>query len=211
MSVEVDSELTEISRRVRAWREQEGLTLQELASRSGVATSTIQKVEKEQMIPSVAVIVKIARGLGRRTSELVEEGEDRLDLVCLRAGDRTRIGVADRLVVERLTGDVFEPSFEMWRVTLHPGVSSGGPIAYAGEELVLCESGVLTVQVAERDHELEPGDTLHFKATVPHAWRNRGDAPVVFSVTGTLSHKLRAALHERAVSAATNPSPVREP
>jgi uncharacterized cupin superfamily protein len=59
--------------------------------------------------------------------------------------------------------------------------------------------------VAECDYELQPGDALHFKASLPHAWRNEGGVQVVFTVMGTLSHKLRAALRERAVSAATRP------
>ena len=74
MSPALDQELARISQRIREARDAAGLTLQELAARSGVATSTIQKVETEQMIPSVAVIIKIARGLGMHVSQLVQEG-----------------------------------------------------------------------------------------------------------------------------------------
>lgn len=198
----VDTELTRISRRIRAWREQAGLTLQELARRSGVATSTIQKVETEQMIPSVAVVLKIARGLGRRTAELVEGSDEELAVAHLRARDRHPFGMPEGLIVERLTGDVFEPSFESWRVTLYPGFSSGrDPIAYAGEELVVCERGALSVRVGETEYALRAGDVLHFKASIPHSWRNRGESPVRFTLTGTLPRKLRAALRESAAKA----------
>ena len=61
----VDAELARISQRIRRWREEAGLTLQDLARRSELATSTIQKVETAQMVPSIAVMLKIARGLGR--------------------------------------------------------------------------------------------------------------------------------------------------
>jgi transcriptional regulator with XRE-family HTH domain len=101
VSAAVDDELARISRRIRAAREEEGLTLQELARRSGVATSTIQKVETAQMTPSVAVVMKIARGLGRRASELVDDGGDAVPVVHLRAGERHPIGRPGRLVVER--------------------------------------------------------------------------------------------------------------
>ena len=80
MSPAVDEELARISQRIREARDSAGLTLQELAAKSGVATSTIQKVETEQMIPSVAVILKIARGLGMHVSQLVQEGEETLEV-----------------------------------------------------------------------------------------------------------------------------------
>ena len=70
MAPEVDDELARISQRIREARDAAGLILQELAGKSGVATSTIQKVETEQMIQRVAVIIKIARGLGMHVSLL---------------------------------------------------------------------------------------------------------------------------------------------
>ncbi len=202
----VDPELARISQRIRAARDAAGLTLQELASRSGVATSTIQKVEKEQMTPSVAVILKIARGLGVRLSELVVDSTDELEILHLRASDRHPIGAPGKLVVERLSGDLFEPTLETWRVTLHPGISSGrGTIQYEGEEVVVCERGSVIFRVGDRDYALRAGDTLHFKASIPHSWRNDGETPAGFIVTGTLPKKFRAMMHGRVANAAPEP------
>jgi transcriptional regulator with XRE-family HTH domain len=202
MADAVDTELAQISRRIRTWREEAGFTLQELARRSRVATSTIQKVETEQMIPSLAVVLKIARGLGRSSAELVRDAEDELSVVHLRARDRQPIGVPGVLEVERLTGDLFEPAFETWRITMHPGTSSGkDAISYNGESLIVSEKGALTVRLGEQETVLRAGDTLHFKASIPHFWRNDGDSPARFCITGTLSQKLRAILHKRAAHA----------
>lgn len=205
----VDQELARISQRIRASREAAGLTLQELAQKSGVATSTIQKVEKEQMTPSVAVILKIARGLGVRLSELVADAGGELEILHLRASERHPIGSPGKLVVERLSGDLFEPALETWRVTLHPGFSSGrGTIQYEGEEVVVCERGVVTFRVGDREFVLRAGDTLNFKARIPHSWRNDGDAPTRFIVTGTLPKKFRAMMHGRVADAAPGPQRV---
>jgi transcriptional regulator with XRE-family HTH domain len=54
-----------LARRVRASREEEGWTLHDLAARSGVAVSTIQKIETGQMVPTLSVLSKIANGLRR--------------------------------------------------------------------------------------------------------------------------------------------------
>jgi quercetin dioxygenase-like cupin family protein len=158
------------------------------------------------MTPSVAVILKIARGLGVRLSELVVEAGDELEILHLRASERHPIGAPGKLVVERLSGDLFEPALETWRVTLHPGYSSGrGTIQYEGEEVVVCERGVVTFRVGEREFALRAGDTLHFKASIPHAWRNDGDAVARFIVTGTLPKKFRAVMHGRVANASASP------
>lgn len=198
MSPAVDQELARISQRIREARDAAGLTLQELAANSGVATSTIQKVETEQMIPSVAVVLKIARGLGTHVSQLVQEGDESLEVSHVSARERHEIGKKGKLLVERLSGDLLEPALEMWRVTLHPGVSSGRQaIEYDGEEIAICEAGEVTFCLGEQEYLLATGDSLHFKASIPHFWRNDGSSPARFTVTGTLPRKFRAALRQQ--------------
>jgi len=194
----LDLALARIGQRVRRWREERRLTLHELAQRSGLATSTVHKVESAQMIPSVAVLLKLARGLGRRPAELIHDEGAAVELVHGRVGERTRIGVAGTMQVERLSGDLFDPALEAWRVTLHPGTSSGADaIHYDGEELVFVEAGEVTFRVGGRDHVLVAGDTLHFKARAPHRWWNASDAPARFLVTGTLPRQFRAVMQGR--------------
>ena len=202
MARDFDPELSLISERIRSWREQAGLTLQELARKSEVATSTIQKVETEQMIPSVAVILKIARGLGRRPADLVRDGADDVDVIHLTRRERHPVGIANRMLCERLSGDLYEPAFDMWRIILHPGVSSGAAIHWDGEELVCCERGSVVFRVGDDDHVLKTGDTLHFKASIPHSWRNEGDSPTQFTVTGSFPRKFRELMSGRVASIA---------
>jgi transcriptional regulator with XRE-family HTH domain len=189
----IDAELFRISLRIRERRDAKGLTLQELAVRSGVATSTIQKVETAQMIPSVAVILKIARGLGLSAADLVSDGGDGSTAIHLRAQDRHSIGLADKMQVERLAADLVDSAVDMWRVTLQ----------YEGEELIVCEQGCVTFRVGEREHRLNVGDSLHFRASIPHGWRNDGDCAARFTITGTQPGRFRVLLHE-SVAGATN-------
>lgn len=65
--------LEDMANQIRACRAADGLTLQQLATRSGVAASTIHKVEARQMVPTVAVLLKIAKGLGCRPEELIRD------------------------------------------------------------------------------------------------------------------------------------------
>lgn len=205
MDQSVDDELRHISQSIRSGREAAGLTLQELAKKSGVATSTIQKVETEQMIPSIAVVLKIASGLGKGPADLIGIRNDAPEIVHLRQAERHRNGLEKKMLVERLSGDLFESSIEMWRVTMYPGVSSGKEsILYNGEELIVCEEGTLYVEVGTECFSLDAGDTLHFRASIPHRWRNKGKTPVRFSITGTRPKQFRAAMHKRVANAASS-------
>lgn len=67
------SALHDMAHQIRVCRTDDRLTLQKLASRSGVAASTIHKVESEQMVPTISVFLKIAKGLGRRPDELIRD------------------------------------------------------------------------------------------------------------------------------------------
>ncbi len=204
MDPSIDGEIARISARIRRWREDAGLTLQELAKRSGLATSTVQKVETGQMIPSVAVLLKLSHGLGRRPTELIREGDSDLDVAHVRAEDRDRTGHEKSMLIERLSGDLSDPALEMWRIQLQPDASSGrAPIHYEGEEIVVCEKGRVTFTIGGDDYELEAGDSLHFKAHLPHSWQNRGRREAGFTVTGTLPAKFRAMIRSRVAGASS--------
>jgi transcriptional regulator with XRE-family HTH domain len=197
----VDAAVARIAQRVRQWREDANFTLQELASRSGVAASTIQKVETQQMVPTIGVLLKIARGLDRTPADLVRETTDEIRVVYLPAEARHPIGTADKILAERLVGDLFEPALEVWRVTQQPGSGSGPePIQFDGESLVVCESGEVSFRVGDEEYRVRPGDSLHFKTAFPHGWRNQGDEPARFLLIGSLPHKFRAAIYERVSS-----------
>jgi transcriptional regulator with XRE-family HTH domain len=193
----IDEELTRIAQRVRHWREAGQLTLQELARRSGVAASTIQKVETQQMVPTIGVLLKIARGLDRAPNELLREAGEEFQVAYLPPEARYRVGIPERMVVERLVGDLFEPALETWRVTHQPGGGSGeGLIHFDGETIIIGEAGVITVRVGDEVYEVRAGDSLHFKSTLHHGWQNHGTEPARFLITATLPRKLRSVIYE---------------
>lgn len=194
----MDEDLKLIARRIRGWREELGLSLHELARRADVSPSTIQKVETEQMVPSISIVMKIARGLDRRPTELISDEPEHLDVVLIRAKEHATSGSIAKMKAERLSGDLFDPSIEMWRVFVSPGFSSGSdPHAYEGEELILCEEGCVTFAFEEYEYQMQAGDSLHFKADLPHRWWNDGDTVARIIIAGTFPKALRRKLHEQ--------------
>src|SRR2546430_11271957 len=62
--------------RVRALREAEGLSLRDLADRSGVSAPMLSQVERGETSPTLAVAARIAAGLELRLSQLLRLDED---------------------------------------------------------------------------------------------------------------------------------------
>jgi transcriptional regulator with XRE-family HTH domain len=63
-------------RTVRNKRVERGLSMSDLARRSGVSVSGISRIEHNDVrSPSVDTVRKLARGLGVSVSELLEEAE----------------------------------------------------------------------------------------------------------------------------------------
>jgi transcriptional regulator with XRE-family HTH domain len=202
MDLTVEEQIARMSRRIRRWRADDDLTLQELAQRGGLATSTVQKVETGQMMPSLAVLLKLAHGLGRPLSELLADDGAEIDVFYSKACEREALGTSGSLVVERMSGNLMKSSLETWQVKLAPGSSSGSdPIHYEGEELVVCEEGRVTFRIGEDEYTLYPGDSLHFRASIPHSWYNDGPELTRFTVTGTMPLLFRILMQSR-VSAA---------
>lgn len=187
-----------MAQRIRRAREEAGLTLQELARRSDLAASTIQKVETLQMVPTVTVLVKIARGLQRRPGDFIHDDLGELEVVHRREKERQRVGVRRRMSVERLSADIVDSGLEVWRVSHHPGSGSGeGELCFDGEVVIVVEEGRVLFRVGDHEYGLQAGDTLHFRAIRPHRWKNPGPGPVRFLYIGTLPASVRAAIHER--------------
>ena len=76
-------------------------------------------------------------------------------------------------------------------------------IEYDGEELIVVEQGTVTFTVVPDDHALCAGDSFHFKASIPHSWRNDGGAVATFTITGTLPRTFAAPLLQQRVAWAT--------
>jgi transcriptional regulator with XRE-family HTH domain len=61
--------------RIRALREAEGLSLRDLADRSGVSAPMLSQVERGETSPTLAVAMRIAAGLELRLSQLLRLDE----------------------------------------------------------------------------------------------------------------------------------------
>lgn len=199
----MDQDLKRIAARIRGWRDEAGLTLQQLGGRSGVSASTIHKIENLQTVPTIAVLLKVANGLNRRPSELLSDIEMESRTGLLRRAERAHFDFGTRAGAEHLVRMIPRNRLDLWRVILQPGAGAGADgVAwqFQGEVILLCEVGIVGCEVADAAYRLEPGDTLHFDTSVPHCWVAEGGEPATLTIFALLPDRLQGDLMTRMAS-----------
>src|SRR6266550_3749014 len=174
-----------IGARVKALREASGLSLRDLAGRSGVSAPMLSQVERGETSPTLSVAARIAAGLDLRLSQLLRLDEDGAVTV-VRASERRRGGPPRRgHRYEVLTSSHPGQRAELSRHTLAPGGATGAaddpPMHEPGSrEIALVQSGTVVLVCDGARYELGDGDCVTFDADLPHHFENQGGEPAVF-------------------------------
>ena len=192
----IQSRIDDISDRVRNVREARSLTLVQLSQMSGVAPSTIQKIENRQMTPSITILLKIAAGLGVEPPELIAPSRAPvLDLMLQRAGKHPRIQASKKLAFEKLSSDLADAMVQCWRVHIAPGhIADINPPWKLDEHIFLCEQGQIELVMDGQSIVMQAGDTLHFRAKTIYRVTNTGPHPAIYLFAGRYPQGLRGDL-----------------
>lgn len=189
----IDEIVSNIGGKVKALRVQKGLSLKQLADVAGISNTAIHKIERNEMTPTITVLMKIADALGKKVGHFIDEDGDADDLEFVKnleySQDKTRMRVFSRdrsvqvefLAFKLREGKLFAAIFHM-----APGTKSGDkPIVHQGEEFAYCFEGTLKCVVEDRKFTLKAGDSLRIFSTLPHAWEviGKDHAKVLWVVT----------------------------
>ena len=164
-----------IAGNAKRFREQRKLTLDAAAALTGVSRSMLAQIEKGDVNPTVSVLWKIANGYKVPFTSLVE-----------RHGEA--VSVLRQEEVAPLTEDggryrnypVFAfdegKQFELYRIGVEPGGNLDAQPHLGGtEEYITIFRGQLEIKVDRQAYQLNCGDSIRFRADVPHAYRNPGE------------------------------------
>jgi transcriptional regulator with XRE-family HTH domain len=178
---------------LRARREEQAISLSELARRSGIAKGTLSQLESGTGNPTIETVFSLSNALGLPVSALLSERTGP-DVLVVRSAD-----------VDVLSGDAIDlrmlgkldPAgglLELYDQRVRPGSvqrSAGHP----GIEHHVVLSGRLRITVRGRDLEAGPGDYVSFRADGPHGYEAL-DGPVdsVLLLQYPVQHK--ADLHD---------------
>jgi transcriptional regulator with XRE-family HTH domain len=175
----VEQAVSELGGRVASARAERGWSLQQLADRSGLSPAAIHKVEKSGMTPTITSLMKIAAALGKSVSYFIDESEPLRPVTHIRAAERSLLYTSKKgLTLENISGR-YGPFFVAGaEAHVEPHADSGpDPMVHPGEELVVVLEGSMRFEVGGGPYELDTGDALHFRTTLPHSWSNPSTVP----------------------------------
>ena len=160
---------------IKKFRSEKNLSLRQLAEASGVSVSQISKIETGKGDTTVGNLIKIAKVLDVPASKIINETDEAYNLRPLRKGEGFSIGrqVAQdprfREIFLNIRRDaVMQPEL----MFIPPAASSGKPLTHDGEEFFYVLKGRVRFIVADKEFEMDEGDSIYFNCTVPHMWFN---------------------------------------
>lgn len=162
--------------RVKHLRTARGWSLEALANASGVSRSMLSQIEREQANPTLAVTFRIARAFGMTLGDLVESPGATTSINVIRAHDRAHIYRSDQdCQIRTLSPLNLEKDVEFYEVQLQAGGALRSAAHFEGtREFLTVQKGRVRVESAGDSEVLERGDSVSYRADVPHAIVNIG-------------------------------------
>lgn len=170
-----------ISRKLRAARNAAQLSLDDLATRSGVSKGSLVNLERGQGNPSISVLCHVAAALGVSLADLLDHAAERAPTEFDPRGGKMvwrgpRGGTA-RLAV----GTPGPVMIELWEWELFPGEEHRASAHSQGtHEVILPTRGVLGLSVGRWRGTIRAGQGVLIATDVKHSYRCEGGKPVRF-------------------------------
>jgi transcriptional regulator with XRE-family HTH domain len=173
--------MARVGERIRAERQHRKLSLEQVATRSGVSRAMLSAVERGRKVPSILIMDRIATALDSSIARLL--GEEERQRVILRRAAEQSVAVDPAGWERRILSPVLPGvEFEFMRTTIDPGVDAGSfdPHAPGSREYVAIERGRLRLTINGAPILLEAGDSICYDGDCHHGFANPGPEPCVY-------------------------------
>jgi transcriptional regulator with XRE-family HTH domain len=165
-----------VGEKIKQIREMKKVSIEELAERSGMEISLINKIEQERNIPSLAPLIKIARALGVRLGTFLDDS-DSYGPVVVRSDEHHK-GVRftsqssetrEHLNFFSLAFDKAGRNMEPFIVDIEPGLKSDYMLSsHEGEEFIYVLEGEVEINYGKEIYKLAKGDSIYLDSIVLH-------------------------------------------
>ncbi|GAA3032518.1 transcriptional regulator, XRE family with cupin sensor [Actinokineospora globicatena] len=183
-----DDVLGAVGPRLRALRRDRGITLVDLAARTGVSESTLSRLESGQRRATLELLLPLSLTYDVPLDDLVgapRTGDPRIHLKPIHRFGLTFIPLSRR------PGGV--QAFKML-IPAHPEPLEPTPQTHDGFEWLYVLNGQLRLVHGERDLRLPPGEAAEFDTSLPH-WLGSADGGAVELLILFGQHGVRAHVH----------------
>ncbi|MEH2488127.1 cupin domain-containing protein [Bradyrhizobium sp. AZCC 2230] len=160
---------------VRLLRQRAGLSIQDVANKTGLSNGMISQLERARAMPSIRTLRLLSIALDVPISYFFEASDPAADVqrYIVRKHNRRLLRLTASGVVKEALTPEGTGQLELYELTLNPGASSGTDfLQHTGEKAGYILSGSLRLWLDNQAHVLEAGDSFRFPSIVPHMFDN---------------------------------------
>jgi transcriptional regulator with XRE-family HTH domain len=169
----------QLGNRMRARRQELGLSLRELAERVGLTASFLSQIERDLASPSIESLRKISDALQVPIYHFLMEPRAKSPVV--RCDERALLELpGSNLTYELMTPDL-NHKIQVFLAEREPGEEKITiPLRQETEEFIYILHGQLEIQLDEDVYLLGPGDSIYFDGSLLRGLAARGDTTLRF-------------------------------
>ncbi|MGE4552603.1 MAG: helix-turn-helix domain-containing protein [Desulfovibrionaceae bacterium] len=172
-----------IGQRIKKFRENKEITLEQMADRTGLDLNFLRAVEEENMYPSLGPLLKISRALGVRLGTFLDDQVSHDPLVVRVAERKEELTMHTEcsdpaMTFHSLGRGKSDRHMEPFYIDIAPGCAKDVKLSsHEGEEFIVCVKGRVCVVYGQSKTVLEPGDSIYYNSVVPHEVSNASEEP----------------------------------
>ncbi|MBQ7713178.1 MAG: AMP-binding protein [Clostridia bacterium] len=170
---DLDGKIKEMAERIRELREIEGLTVEEMAEKTGVTPEEYETCERGGSDLNFTFIYRCAKAFGVNVTDIIEGYSPMLNSYTVtRVGDGQKIAQAHGMTYYNLAyafqNRIAEPLFVK---SVYDEAAQDRPIeltSHSGQECDVVIEGALKVQIGSHTEVLHAGDSIYYDSGTPH-------------------------------------------
>lgn len=162
-----------VGEKIKEFREAKGMSLHELAEKTGFSSAFISQIENHLISPPLGALIKISHALNLEMGRFFGQTAS-APFTIVRSSERqltsrvaSKEGVRYGYTYESLAPEKVNRHMEPFIVTLEP-VHHSQPYSHEGEEFIYVLEGEVKIQLGEYSDILYPGDCIYYDSIVPH-------------------------------------------
>jgi len=170
--------------RVKKFREERELSVEDLAEAAGVGVDMVEALEKDNIYPSLAPLQKIARAMNIRLGTFMDDVDVNDPLVVRKADQDTDLamqkskGKKAAFLYHSLGKGKADRNMEPFFIEVTPEPEEDRNFSsHQGEEFIVVIKGKILIRYGQKEVILEPGDSAYYNSAVPHYVGACGDGP----------------------------------
>ena len=183
-NTKVELKSLKIGEKINGLRKSRGVSLKELAERTGLSETVMSQIEDDIVAPPIPALLKISKALGVEIAYFFSEeiSDRKFDIVRVNERKKVERKVPQRKTIplsysyEMLSSHRKENHMQPFLVEFDIDIEEEvAPVSHEGEEFLFLLEGELEYKLENEIVTLKKGDSIYFDSQIPHAFRGMGN------------------------------------